>query len=241
MPYTKLGALAVLEHGGDHTAAAKALAAAGFGQRATALRPVPDHPTADDLAGLIAPTADGALPVPPAPRPQLHVVDEPAPEQVADRVATPDQDNTALLFVDAHADTVRYATGRGRWLTWTGHHWSVDDRELVREHARTLVRRLPGGEGWETYRKKALSARGVTDVLRLAQSDQRIVVAAKELDARPYELNTPAGIVDLRTGTLSQPDPAALHTRTTTVAPDFDASHPCGTGSSPTRSPATPT
>src|SRR5690606_14311372 len=101
-----------------------------------------------------------------------------------------------------------------------GHRWDVDERELVREHARALVRRLPDGEGWDRYRKSALTAKGITDVLRLAQSDQRIVVPADQLDARPYDLNTPTGIIDLRTGALTPPDPAAMHTRSTQVAPD---------------------
>src|SRR5690606_28139987 len=81
VPYTKLGALAVLEHGGDHAAAAKALHDRGFGQRATAPREraLPDGPPpGGDLAGLIAPT-DGATALAPTPapavRPVLHVVE----------------------------------------------------------------------------------------------------------------------------------------------------------------------
>ncbi len=47
--YTELGALAVLQYGGDHSASAKALRADGYGQAATALALEPR----DDLAGLI--------------------------------------------------------------------------------------------------------------------------------------------------------------------------------------------
>lgn len=243
VPYTKLGALAVLEHGGDHTAAAKALRAAGFGQIATALTPAPaGPPPGGDLDGLIVDgsTARQAAPAAGA-APALRVVrpderDTIAPERDAnpaardsdavERRAEPNQDNTALLLVDAHHDTIRYCPGRGTWLTWTGHRWASDDRELVREHARAIARRLPTGEGWDRYTKSALSAQGVGGVLRLAQSDPRVVAPVDQLDARPYDLNTPNGIIDLRTGTLSPPDPAALHTRSTQVAPDFDAAHP---------------
>jgi len=38
-PYTKFGAYALLEHDSDHSAAAKALAAAGYGKRAETPRP----------------------------------------------------------------------------------------------------------------------------------------------------------------------------------------------------------
>lgn len=230
VPYTKLGALAVLEHGGDHAAAARALRARGFGQIATALSPAPDGPPpGGDLAGLIAPT-DGATALAPqttAAAPALRVVrDDERATDPKPRRAEPNQDNTALLLVDAHHDTIRYCPGRGTWLTWTGHRWANDDRELVREHARAISRRLPQGDGWDKYRKSALSAQGVSGVLRLAQSDPRVVAPAGDLDAYPYELNTPAGVINLRTGELTPPDPTKLHTRSTVVAPDFDATTP---------------
>ncbi|MFP3360387.1 hypothetical protein R0K17_24030, partial [Planococcus sp. SIMBA_143] len=41
VPYSKFGAYAVLEHGGDHAAAARALAADGFTDRPVAPRTAP--------------------------------------------------------------------------------------------------------------------------------------------------------------------------------------------------------
>ncbi|MFD6094557.1 phage/plasmid primase, P4 family [Oerskovia sp. NPDC060338] len=220
VPYTKLGAYALLEHGGDHAAAARELRRTGFGEQATRLRPVPHGPGRDfdDILGTHGATA---LQPTPTPAPQLRAVPDPTP-----RDAEPNQDNTALLLVDAHAHDVRYCAGRGSWLTWNGHRWETDDRELIREHTREIARRLPIGEGWTRYTNSALSASGVSGVVRLAQSDARVVAPIDRLDAHPYELNTPHGIVNLRTGTLSPPDPDRLHTRATTVAPDFTAPHP---------------
>lgn len=43
-----------------------------------------------------------------------------------------------------------------------------------------------------------------------------------DLDADPFALNTPAGIVDLRTGVLRPSDPAALCTKVTAVGPSDD-------------------
>lgn len=56
----------------------------------------------------------------------------------------------------------------------------------------------------------------------MARSDPGFVVNASELDAHPYELNTPGGIVDLRTGDIRPADPRQLHTRSTSVTPDFE-------------------
>lgn len=225
VPYTKLGALAVLEHGGDHTAAAKALHDRGFGQRATAPRErtLPDGPPpGGDLAGLVAPT-DGATALAPAPthavRPQLHVV-EPTTYSETD-------DGNALRLVDAHHPTIRYVPQRNAWVTWDGARWRWDDAGHVTELARAIARDLPDDDKQADRHKRAsLSKRGIESMVALARSDRRTVTHLRDLDARPYELNTPAGVINLRTGTLTPPDPAALHTRTTTVAPDMDAPHP---------------
>jgi putative DNA primase/helicase len=60
-------------------------------------------------------------------------------------------------------------------------------------------------------------------MLTQAATDGRVAVALADLDAHPWELNTPAGIIDLRTGQTTPPDPDRLHTRVTAVAPDMDA------------------
>ncbi|MEI5579628.1 hypothetical protein, partial [Streptomyces brasiliscabiei] len=39
--------------------------------------------------------------------------------------------------------------------------------------------------------------------------------SAADFDAHPDEINTPSGIVDLRTGELRPPDPARMHTKVT--------------------------
>ncbi|WP_425394364.1 hypothetical protein [Actinoplanes subtropicus] len=61
------------------------------------------------------------------------------------------------------------------------------------------------------------------------------------LDARPYELNTPAGVVDLRTGALRPADPGLLHTRSTAAAPDFERRSEALINSCATPSVTTPT
>ncbi|WP_434080381.1 DNA primase family protein [Sanguibacter sp. Z1732] len=148
---------------------------------------------------------------------------EPAPPQ---RLPAPNEDNTALLLVDRHQHEIRHCSGRGTWLTWTGHRWSNDDNDHIHELIRTIARNLPEGEGWATYKKRALSYNGIRSIAGLARSDRRTVTPAEHLDAHPYELNTPTGVINLRTGELRPPDPAALHTRSTIIAPDFNQPTP---------------
>lgn len=217
--YTKLGAYAILEHGGDHKAAAQALKAEGYG-RSTPLSGSVEQSRA--IAELVPPSQA------PAPgRPTLTVVDgntarvvtEPAP--AADRFG-PTEDGLARALVAHHGTELRFCPQRGRWLHWNGHQWAWDDAEHHREHVRALARQLPDGEGWTTFKKRALSAAGVTGIARLAQSDRAFVVHLDQLDADPWALNTPAGIVDLRTGQIRPSDPAALCTRSTDCAPDTE-------------------
>lgn len=227
-PYSKFGAITLLHHGGDYTSAARALAAEGYGDK----QPISSTP--HNVAELIAPTPDVGnqrenMPADiPAAR-HLTAVDGNTVRVVepltATRLATgygPTQDGTARALADLHHTNLRYCPQRGMWLSWTGSRWSWDYSETHREHVRALARELPEGEGWRKHKAISLSSAGVTGIARLAQSDPRLNVHIDQLDANPYQLNTPAGIIDLRTGALTPAIPEALHTRTTTVAPDFD-------------------
>ncbi|WP_017599217.1 phage/plasmid primase, P4 family [Nocardiopsis lucentensis] len=212
-PYTKFGAYALLEHGGDHKAAAKALKAAGYGQ------PTPEPPRHLSVVGGQfsqpgqAAAADGTAAL---------AVDEPAPVTALDTYSRTD-DGNALRLVDSHGHEVRHCPQRG-WLVWDGHRWTWDDRGKIRELARGIARGLPDEAKEDaSHKARTLSARGLESMVKVAQTDPRIVTPLAELDANPWQLNTPAGVVDLRTGELGDPDPTALHTRSTLVAPDFEA------------------
>jgi putative DNA primase/helicase len=217
-PYTKFGAYTVLNHGGDHTAAAKALHAQGFGRESS-------RPVGGDLRDLIAPTpttaGTAALASHQAPKqegPRLALVTE--------RTLTCSDDANALALVEAFGDRIRYCDDRGRWLAWDGNrwHWCGRSGGIVREYAKRVARNLPeDSDKALTHKKRSLGAMGTTAMLTQAATDNRVAVALADLDAHPWELNTPAGIIDLRTGQTTPPDPDRLHTRVTAVAPDFDA------------------
>ncbi|WP_422389921.1 phage/plasmid primase, P4 family [Arthrobacter sp. N1] len=221
IPYTKFGAYALLHHGGDHTAAARALKDSGFGERPQHLRP------ADDVVMDLEQLGNPTRPAPAAPTPA------PAVASVTDgtlalgtvhhlpRAYSETDDGNALRLVDAHHRNIRYVPQRGQWLTWDGHRWRWDEAQAVRELARQIARNLPADDKHEQkHQQVSLSRRGIDSMVSLAQSDQRTVAHLAALDARPYELNTPGGVVNLRTGEIAPPNPEALHTRSTAVAPD---------------------
>jgi putative DNA primase/helicase len=85
-----------------------------------------------------------------------------------------------------------------------------------------VARQLPeDSDAAAAFRRRMLSAPGVTNVLRLAQNDDRVVVRIGDLDSDPFTLNTPAGIVDLRSGDVREQSPEDLVTKITGCAVSF--------------------
>ncbi|MEU6647710.1 phage/plasmid primase, P4 family, partial [Saccharomonospora sp. NPDC046836] len=228
-PYTKFGAYALLHHGGDHAAAARELRRLGYGDRpARRLTAVPPQAT---------PTIRNTPPAPPAPQQAatpgtdgtaaLHVLEPPAPMRGTRWPESFTDDGNALLLADTFAADLRYVSQRGAWLNWDGHRWALDETGRTVELGRALIRALDLHALDEDLEKAArqhkstsLSRHKIGAMLGLAQSDHRLAVSATQLDAAPRHLNTPAGIVNLADGSISPSDPAALHTRSTSVAPD---------------------
>ncbi|MEU4244011.1 phage/plasmid primase, P4 family [Actinoplanes sp. NPDC026619] len=207
-PLTKFHVLAVLQHCGDHAAAARALKQAGFGSAISPGDPEADKTVRDAVMDQRQHPVDSTV----------HVARESLPTPAA---WGPTEDGLARALVAHHGHELRYCPQRGQWLLWQGHRWVWDDAERHREFVRGMARQLPTAGSWRRFRTQALSAGGVSGVVRLARSDPAVTVSFAALDARPYELNTPAGVVDLRTGRVREADPALLHTRSTVAAPDF--------------------
>jgi putative DNA primase/helicase len=131
-------------------------------------------------------------------------------------------DGNALRLVDDWQAYARYVPERGQWLTWDAWRWKWDHAGRIQEAARTVARhRLSeaSSNGELAWAHKSHGHSRIRAMISLAATDQRVVAGVDSLDAEPYDLNTPAGIVDLRTGALRRPDPDRLHTRGTLVAP----------------------
>lgn len=169
-----------------------------------------------------APTTEGNLAtvhqLQPAPERALHAVPE--------RTLSHSDDANALALIDTYGDILRHCSDRGRWYAWDSHTWVECPRSsgVARELAKRVARALPEDDKAEVaHKKRSLSAVGITAMLTQAATDDRVTVTYDQLDSRPWELNTPGGIVDLRAGTIGPPDPAKLHTRSTLCAPDDTA------------------
>ncbi|RNL52744.1 phage/plasmid primase, P4 family [Arthrobacter oryzae] len=131
-------------------------------------------------------------------------------------------DALATRFIMTHKNDIRYSNERGMWLVWDSHVWRWDTtdavRELVKEFGRDLT--IYSDKNMVAAGKRILNTKGINEILNLARTDARLAVKLTDFDAGVYEINTPAGMVDLWTGELTPANPANLVKRSTSVAPD---------------------
>ncbi|MFJ5899444.1 phage/plasmid primase, P4 family [Streptomyces sp. NPDC093064] len=142
------------------------------------------------------------------------------PDTLSDR-------GNAKLFVKLYANDYRHVPGLG-WYRWDTTRWQIDEDDTVLWAAGDLAENIATHDArglftttaLQQHRRRALSTTGINAMLTQAKSAPGMVLNAARLDADPYALCTPDGIVDLRTGLTKTPDPNKdFHSRSTTVGP----------------------
>jgi putative DNA primase/helicase len=131
-------------------------------------------------------------------------------------------EDLALRFANEHVYVMRYVAAMGRWFKWTGKVWERDETRVAFSLSRQVVRAAARECAKETTAKSITSAKTVAAVERLAQADPRLATAVDIWDADPWLLNTPDGVVDLRTGKLRPHSSGDFMTKITTVGPGGD-------------------
>lgn len=128
-------------------------------------------------------------------------------------------DQLALRFAERHALDLRFVSTWGKWLHWTGTHWESDDTLLGFDLARGICREAAMMCDKASQASVIASAKTVAAVERLAKADRRIAATVDQWDVDPFLLNTPAGVVDLRTAKINEHDPRQHLTKITAVGP----------------------
>jgi putative DNA primase/helicase len=135
------------------------------------------------------------------------------------------QDDVASTFARRFAGALRYCHHTGSWFRWAETHWSRDETALAFQFVRRLVHELSVGCDPKEL-KEARKVSFAAGVERFAQGDTSLAVTINHWDGDPFLLGTPAGTVDLRTGTLRPPDPAHGITKLVAVGPSTRAECP---------------
>lgn len=141
--------------------------------------------------------------------------------------------HVAEAFAEHHADELRYVEGLG-FLRWSGleGRWAgisehvavgmsnVFAQALMAEAGRTgdadLIKRVIG----------RLSKAAIKNVVDLVKGNALIIEKIENLDAHPSLLNTPSGVVDLRTGELHPHNRDLMLTKVTADPFVPGATHP---------------
>lgn len=139
-------------------------------------------------------------------------------------------DARASTFVMENRDYLRYVKSRGMWLYWDGHVWKWDEtgkaQEIAKEYGRSFIYPVGTSETPAAVKtrlkwyRQLTEPKGINDLLTLAKTDPMMAARQEDFDSGVTELNTPSGVVSLRTGEITPPIPAKLVKRSTSVAPD---------------------
>lgn len=142
--------------------------------------------------------------------------------EIRNRDALPPQfseDALALRFAALHERDLRYVAAWGKWLSYDRTRWCTD----TTCHAFDLVRHVCRDAAVDARKDRTKfllsSAKTVAAVERLAKSDRRLAATADQWDGDPWLLNTPRGVVDLRTGSVRQHRPDDYITKITALEP----------------------
>src|ERR1700693_2967250 len=102
-------------------------------------------------------------------------------------------------------------------------HWTRDSRLGHFNDARIICREFGTiGDRSASEARRLAAAKTVAAVIQLARADQSIVVLPEAFVVERIALNNPAGIVDLRDGSI-RPYVREYLTKRTAVAPLFEA------------------
>jgi len=173
-----------------------------------------------DAADAIAEGFDVASFLVHGPRMQIHAVAEDAePVVSSDESVWGTEDALALAFTRRYHRDWRYVAAWGRWLVWDGQRWRNEDTLAATDLIRSVCRQTALRAEDRKVAAKLASSGTVGGVERLARADRRHAATTDEWDADPWLLNTPGGVVDLKTGRTRANDRADRLTKITTATP----------------------
>src|SRR5665647_2323402 len=128
-------------------------------------------------------------------------------------------ESLALKFAEQHSRDLRFVATQSKWYAWTGSRWEQEDTLLAYDMVRAICRQTANDCDDRRVAKGLASSNTVSGVERLAKSDRRLAGLIGQFDLDPMLLNTPGGVVDLKSGRTRPHRPEDYLTRITAVAP----------------------
>ena len=128
------------------------------------------------------------------------------------------QDVVATQFAELNKGKLLYCHSQGAWFEWNGSIWRKNETKKAFSLARLLSRQL--SSGLQPKDKKQIQSSGFArGVEKFAEADPIFSRTASDWDKGLWQLGTPDGTVDLRTGKLMPASPDDMITKSTAIAP----------------------
>jgi putative DNA primase/helicase len=130
------------------------------------------------------------------------------------------EDGLAVAFMQRMSKDWLYCKHWDKWFGWSAGRWN-EDRLLGAQYAMRLLARVATKRADSPRLKIRLaSANTVSAMQRHIRNDPKHAKLPEEFDADSWLLNTPGGIVDLRTSELQAHRRDAFMTKMTTATPE---------------------
>jgi putative DNA primase/helicase len=139
-----------------------------------------------------------------------------------DRVPNLTEVDIADCFARRHRDELRFVAEWGHWMMWDGTCWQREKTLKAFDLTRQLCKELARETNNKNEIKRVLSSKTIAAVIQIARADRRIAAVIDQWDADKLMLNTPAGVVDLRSGNLRPHRAEDYVTRAAAVGPAGD-------------------
>ncbi len=129
-------------------------------------------------------------------------------------------DGITEAFNKIYKDDWRYCDQWGKWFAWTGQRWSPDQVLYVYHLSRNICREAALLADSDRQRSRLASNSTIQNVVKMARSTPCHASLAEDWDRDPWLLNTPDGVVNLKTGELRGHQRNDMMTRITTASPE---------------------
>ena len=120
------------------------------------------------------------------------------------------EDSLAESFSEKHKNSLIYVHSWKKWMIWENSSWKIDETNTVVDLSRKICKKASS----EALQRQDLGAKSLKianqisklntfkSVEQIARTDRRHTAVPAQFDADQWILNTPDGVVDLRTGEL---------------------------------------
>ena len=112
------------------------------------------------------------------------------------------EDALALSFTKRYQNDWRYVSAWGKWLMWDCQRWRSEDTLAASDLVRNVCRFASLKSDNPKLAAKLAGSSTIGGVERLARTDRRHAGTTDEWDADVWAINTPGGVVNLRTGRI---------------------------------------